>query len=474
VRFEVSRVMDAIERRLTTDVALAQAVVDLGAVARYVVLDGGRPINLLRVGMVVDALGRYLVDAGALLYPVVARELLSESALTSKERMVLGRWADDGFIEVTPVVSDRVAEIADFTGVPLITVDDVQEFAGRFPWVGDSPERVLRLIPRTGSAALAPAGVDVAISASVPAIVVGKASLRPVTPEEAAPASEPEPEPAVPPSPDADETTPAEAPAAEVIQAETSAPLVPVAMLVTEDEPEVPKTAKPDGMVTFRVRGVQRFTRTRVVRRRFTRAEPSAIGASLMAREWRCVEPDCPAFGEYRRIGQPVPRMRAGVPACPRHGEAVKDVGARPPAFAIELVIDDLARLRFVVTGKRPVTVGRAPRDEDDIAVNEWLHEAAAGWIAEEHLRLEVRTGALVVTDVSSNGTLVWKRSGPDDPGTTERLYRESYQLGDWDSIELYTGVELVPGDHRLTTVVGSEPRSVLVDAPTVAVPRLA
>jgi hypothetical protein len=469
VRFEVSRVMDAIERRLTTDVALAQAVVDLGAVARFVALDGGRSINLLRVGMVVDALGRYLVDAGALLYPVVAREVLSESALTSKERMVLGRWADDGFIEVTPVVSDRVAEIADFTGIPLITVDDAQEFAGRFPWVGDSPERVLRLIPRTGSAALAPAGVDVAISASVPAIVVGKASLRPVTPEEVVPA--PEPEPA---APDEDEATPAEAPAAELVQAESPAPLVPVAMLVTEDEPEVPKTAKPDGMVTFRVRGVQRFTRTRVVRRRFTRAEPSAIGASLMAREWRCVEPDCPAFGEYRRIGQPVPRMRAGVPACPRHGEAVKDVGARPPTFAIELVVDDLARLRFVVTGKRPVTVGRAPRDEDDIAVNEWLHEAAASWIAEEHLRLEVRTGALVVTDVSSNGTLVWKRSGPDDPGTTGRLYRESYQLGDWDSIELYTGVELVPGDHRLTTVVGSEPRSVLVDAPTVAVPRLA
>src|SRR5688572_14052749 len=89
VRFEVSRVMDAIEQRLTTDVTLAQAVVDLADVARFVGLDGGRPINLLRVGMVVDALGRYLIDAGAMLYPVAGRELLSEAALTSKERMVL-------------------------------------------------------------------------------------------------------------------------------------------------------------------------------------------------------------------------------------------------------------------------------------------------------------------------------------------------------------------------------------------------
>jgi hypothetical protein len=262
-------------------------------------------------------------------------------------------------------------------------------------------------------------------------------------------------------------------PGADAVETPAVVPLVPVATIVTEPEPEQPKTAQPDGMVSFRARGVQRFTRTRVVRRRFTRADPSAIGISLVAREWRCVEPDCPAFGEYRRIGQPVPRMRAGVPACPRHGEGVKDVGPRPPAFAIELVVDDLARRRFVVTGKRAVTVGRAPHDEDDIAVNEWLHEASAAWIAEEHLRLEVRAGALSVTDTSRNGTLVWKRSGPDDAGTTERLYRKSYQLGDWDSIELYTGVELVPGDHRLTTVVGSEPTSVLVDAPTVAVPQL-
>ena len=107
MRFEVSRVMDTIEQRLTTDVTLAQAVVDLADVARFVALDGGRPINLLRLGMVVDALSRYLIDAGAMLYPVVGREALSEAALTSKERMVLGRWADDGLIEVTPVVADR-------------------------------------------------------------------------------------------------------------------------------------------------------------------------------------------------------------------------------------------------------------------------------------------------------------------------------------------------------------------------------
>jgi hypothetical protein len=117
--------------------------------------------------------------------------------------------------------------------------------------------------------------------------------------------------------------------------------------------------------------------------------------------------------------------------------------------------------------------VGREPGDPDDVSVGvsvgQWLHEAAAAWIAKEHLRLEVRDESLVVVDTSENGTLLWKRPSPDAEAETERLYRKSYKLDGWDSVELYTGVELVPGDHRLATIVGSDPASVLLDAPTVA-----
>ena len=47
MRFEVSKVLDAIETRLTTDPALARAVVDLSEVVRYADLDGGRPASLV-------------------------------------------------------------------------------------------------------------------------------------------------------------------------------------------------------------------------------------------------------------------------------------------------------------------------------------------------------------------------------------------------------------------------------------------
>jgi hypothetical protein len=517
--------MDTIEQRLTTDVTLAQAVVDLAEVARFVALDGGRPINLLRLGMVVDALSRYLIDAGAMLYPVVGREVLSEAALTSKERMVLGRWADDGLIEVTPVVADRPVEIADFTGLPLIIVRDTPQYAARFPWLGDSPERVLRLTPRAGGAVLTPGGEPTPPKdGKERLIVVGKATLPIVPPDPDDPAADKpmaEPTPSEPasslgddldeptaetpvktdkPSPRPTSTststsTPAPAPAPAPTPAPTPGPAPakpspdkpsPVKSATgkpspkpapapagdegkAQDDGPAEKGGKPDGLQSFTARGSQRFGRTRVMRRRFTRADPSGVGAALMAREWRCKEPDCPAFGRFRRIGQPVPRMRAGIPACPRHGEAVKDIGPRPPAFAVAVVVEDLARRRFVVSAEHTVVVGREPADPDDISVGAWLHEAAAAWIAKEHVKLAVADGRLMVTDTSDNGTLIWKRSAPEIKEETERLYHKSYKLDGWDSIELYTGVELVVNDHRLQTVVGSEPASVLLDAPTVA-----
>jgi hypothetical protein len=380
-------------------------------VAWFDALDGGRPVSLLRVGLLVDALSRHLGQDAVMIYPIASRDLLTDADLTSKERMVLGRWADDGLIEVTPGVADRAVEVADFTGLPLIALRPYAEFVDRFGWLAGNPERLLRLHPRSGGAALAPADGPTDDPELAKAVAVGTAHV------------------------------------------------------------EVDKI---DVNEVFTTHGVQRLSHTRIIRRRFTRAAPSSLGASLLARSWRCDEFDCPAFGERRRLGQPVPRMKGGVPSCPRHGEALRDLGTRPIGYAVALVVDDLPRHRFVVIEGRPVPVGKAdPVDDPDqpaVSVRPWLHEAAATWIADAHAVLEVRDGNLLVADSSDNGTIVWRRSGPDDAGTTAVLHRESYELGDWDTVELYTGIELARGDHSLTTTVGRvEPRSVLVDAPTAA-----
>jgi hypothetical protein len=410
--------MDAIEARLTTDVTGAQAVVDLEHIVRFVELDNGRPVNLVRIGMVVDALSRYLVDEGAMLYGVVARELLSEQALTSKERMVLGRWTDEGMIETVQDFPHRAVEVADLTGLPLITVGPDPEAVARYPWLADGGGRVLRVVPRQGVAAL--------------------------TPLEGG-----EPEPA------------ADGPAERVVgRAKVSSGGV-----VDADTAELPLPAE---VLTGRV--AARMSHTRVARRRVMPAEPAGEGANLLSRSWRCDGYDCPAFGERRPVGQPVPQLRDRVPVCPRHGEPVEDVGQRPPAYPVSIVIDDLPRRRLVVRAGQPVQIGRADDDPDVVSVKPWLHEAAAAWISPVHLRLEAREEGLVITDLSENGTVVWQRSGPDDPGATRSLRRVAHPLGEWDTIELYTGIELARGDRRLATVVGrDEPASVLVNAPTAA-----
>jgi hypothetical protein len=369
VRFEVSRVMDTIEQRLTTDAALAQAVVDLGEVSRFVDLDGGRGINLIRVGMVVDALGRYLHDGGALVYPVIARPLLGDGDLTSKERMVLGRWADDGLIEVTPNIGERIPEVADLAGLAVVGRRIPPGASDKYPWLRDAPHRALTLTPRSGGGLLTDGAG-------------GTAGPHPAPP-----------------------------------------------------------------------------------------ARPSGLGISLLARTWRCGEFSCPAFGDERRIGQPVPRMRNGVPICPRHEQPLKDIGPRAAQAVLSVAIDGLGRRRFVVTPERPVVIGRSQDEPENVQLGPWLAGGAATWVSRSHVRLELREGTVTVTDLSTNGTTVLTRQSADAEAERIRLARdEPRSLGDWDVVELYTGVEVCRSISPLADLAPDlEPSSVLADAPTVA-----
>jgi hypothetical protein len=143
VRFEVSKVLDAIEGRLCTDPALARAVVDLSEVVRYADLDGGRPASMLRLGLVVDALGRHVAEENVPVYAVVPRGLLSDADLTSNERMVVRRWADDGLVEVLTNPGDRVLEVADLLGLPVLSRQRYDGMRGRYPWLAGQPGRLL-------------------------------------------------------------------------------------------------------------------------------------------------------------------------------------------------------------------------------------------------------------------------------------------------------------------------------------------
>ncbi|MGX7670130.1 FHA domain-containing protein [Plantactinospora sp. DSM 117369] len=155
MRFEISKVLDAIEDRVSTDPSLVRAVLDLAEVVRYQDLDGGRPASTMRLGMVIDALGRHLEEDNVPVYAVVHRALLSDADLTSNERMVLRRWADNGLVEVLVNPGDRVLEVADLLGLPVLSRGRFDGMSGRFPWVTSAPGRLLAPLPGAGGPVLA-------------------------------------------------------------------------------------------------------------------------------------------------------------------------------------------------------------------------------------------------------------------------------------------------------------------------------
>ena len=149
MRFEISKVLDAIEGRVCVDPSLARAVVDLAEVIRWQDLDGGRPASLLRLGMVIDALSRQLGEDSVPVYAIVHRALLSDADLTSNERMVVRRWADDGLVEVLDQPGDRMLEVADLLGLPVLSRVRFDGLGGRYPWLGQAG-RVLAPVPGAG------------------------------------------------------------------------------------------------------------------------------------------------------------------------------------------------------------------------------------------------------------------------------------------------------------------------------------
>jgi hypothetical protein len=155
VRFETSRALDAIERRLTTDPLQAGAVIDLVEAARSADLDGGRAAALLRLGLFVDALSRQLSDGGIGLYAVAERGAMSDTDFTSNERMVLRRWSDDGLIEILPAgvpPAARVREIAGLTGLPVVSRAPLSNHPGPvYVTVASGGGTALNLAPSTGS-----------------------------------------------------------------------------------------------------------------------------------------------------------------------------------------------------------------------------------------------------------------------------------------------------------------------------------
>lgn len=155
MRYEVTHALDAIEQRLATDPLRVGAVIDLTEAVRLPGLDSSRPANLLRVGLLVDALTRQLGDERVALYAVAERGLLADTDLTSNERMVLRRWSDDGLVEIIPAGTAalaRVCEVGLALSQPVVTAAALPSFQGA----------TMAPVAAAGAVSLVPAGTRTA------------------------------------------------------------------------------------------------------------------------------------------------------------------------------------------------------------------------------------------------------------------------------------------------------------------------
>ena len=126
---------------------------------------------------------------------------------------------------------------------------------------------------------------------------------------------------------------------------------------------------------------------------------------------------------------------------------------------------------RLVVTEAAPVTVGRSPEEPGGVGIGLALDERGLRWVSRSHVRLELHGSALQVTDTSTNGTTVLLRTGPVESVRRAPLVRgEGTTLGEWDTVELYEGVELARADRAAGPIAGAPTNSVMADAPTQAI----
>ncbi|MER6594961.1 FHA domain-containing protein, partial [Micromonospora purpureochromogenes] len=157
-----------------------------------------------------------------------------------------------------------------------------------------------------------------------------------------------------------------------------------------------------------------------------------------------------------------------GVPTCPRHGARLGDAGPRPRTEVLAIRIGGLVRRRFVLTEEQPVFVGRAPEASGGIVLGQWLNDEARRWISRSHLKLELRVGEVIVTDVSTNGSGIRPHGSMTEAERIPLAPNQSRVLGGADMVELYPGVQ-VGRAGELPTGAPFTPTSVMAEAPTMA-----
>jgi hypothetical protein len=328
----------------------ADALVDMSNVLRNTKLGGRGPADLVRLERVGEALAALYGAAGIAMFGVADANLLTQASffLDPRQRRTLLSWADSGLILTAGKADLPLLQIAEETGLPIITSDRFGGHRREFPWLNDSDDAVLE--PQADR--------------------YGNIILQHLT-------------------------------------------------LHRKNEWEESRSAEQDVLVQ---QGMSRHI-------------------ELLGRYWGCPEPRCPRHDPARSSFVLLPLVRGDRLACELHGLDMIDLGPRPRVAQLKIMQEGRERGRFTVTQDQPVTVGRSAQGID---LSPFLDETAVYHVSRTHLRFELDSDRLSVTDVSRNGSKLILRDG-----TRLDFHRATRPFTVGDRAQVHPGLEIIRSGRR-------------------------
>jgi hypothetical protein len=164
----------------------------------------------------------------------------------------------------------------------------------------------------------------------------------------------------------------------------------------------------------------------------------SHVGA--LDRLWSCPEPRCPRHDPKNAPYVLLPRGVGGRLVCDQHRLDMVDMGPRPRATQLKIMLDGKEWRRLTVSEDEPVTIGRSPGPGD---LSEAMDEDALRGVSREHLCFEMGN-ELTVTDTSRNGTVLILRDGAHVD-----LHQASHPFTVRDRARIRPGLEIIRSGRR-------------------------
>ncbi|TSB21629.1 hypothetical protein [Streptomyces benahoarensis] len=146
------RHLDGLVRHLAPTARDADALIDLSNVVRNDRFGDRRPRSLDRLRLVVEALAHRTSDREVRVHALADRSLrhAPHEYPDRAEPRLLADWIGQGLVTEVPDADEPLLDLADVTGLPVVSGDDFKDFRLVHPWIQGNTTQFLGMRPGPG------------------------------------------------------------------------------------------------------------------------------------------------------------------------------------------------------------------------------------------------------------------------------------------------------------------------------------